>query len=50
MHLVATPPLAQIRCRATSKYNYAPEPMLRANPGNSLGVDWESEPMVVGSG
>ena len=47
MHLVATSPLAPIRCRTNSKYNYAREPVLRANPWNCLGLDWESEPMVV---
>jgi hypothetical protein len=47
MHLVATSPRARIRCRANNKNNYAREPMLRANPWNHLGLDWESEPMPV---
>jgi hypothetical protein len=47
MHLVATSTRAQIRCRTNSKYNYAREPMLRVNPWNSLGLDWESEPRPV---
>jgi hypothetical protein len=42
VHLVATSPRAQIRCRANNENNYAREPMLRVNPWNYLGLDWES--------
>jgi hypothetical protein len=45
MYLVATSARAQIWCRVRNKNNYAREPMLRANPWNYLGLDWESEPI-----